>query len=563
MGKKLQKLNLRGKIKYGYTMVINFMILSGIISIICLIVLAMRFNNYAKGVQKADSAVKESIININVAARNIREMALNDDTSTYTTYMNNVVNDLNDSQTQMDIIKNSKVIDDSLYNEYVQELNDWATVGYAIMNQIQSGDVAGAKTKIHNQCAPALEKLMATADKMSEVTNKESANAVLVCNIVASAAGIIIIISIVFASLVAARVSVSIMDMITKPLKDIENVAEELSNGNLHAELTYHSDDELGFIAHSLRKSIRTLALYVEDISRAMKSFSEGNFDVTPQVEWKGDFEEILDSFMAFERSMADMVKELQRVADQVSDGSGQVASSSSELAEGATNQAASVEELTATLANVSEKVEHNAKNANDISERVQNLGAQITQSNNNMNDMVASMDAINKSSQEISRIIETINQIAAQTNLLALNASIEAARAGDAGRGFAVVANQVSALAAQSADAAKESASLIETSVRAVESGMIVANDTAKQLVEVSENSQLIVQEVNDIAEALYTQTENIRQIDDGVEQINDVVQTNSATSQQCAAASEEMSAQAEGLRKLIERLKIAHFKK
>ena len=560
---RLKKLNLHDKIKRGYIWVIDLMVISGIISVICLSLLALRFNNYARVVQKADDAVKDSIVNINIAAKNIREMALSDDKSTYSTYMNEVVTYLDNSQEQLDIIKKAEVIDSNTYNEFVQELNDWASVGYSIMNQIESGDLAGAKSKINTQCSPALEKLMSTADKMDSLTDKESKNAVAMCNILAVVAEVIIIISIIIAVIIANKVSEFISGMISKPLKDIEGVAEELSKGNLHTELSYHSDDELGYLAHSLRKSIRILSSYVEDISMAMKSFAQGNFDVQPQVEWKGDFEEILDSFMLFEHSMADMVKNLQKVADQVSDGSEQVAQSSSELAEGATNQAASVEELTATLSNVSEMVEKNADNAKNISTKVEELGARISDNNDNMNKMVSSMNEINRSSQEISKIIETINNIASQTNLLALNASIEAARAGDAGRGFAVVANQVSALAAQSADAAKESSMLIETSVNAVNNGMQIANDTAKQLEDVAVKSDSMVKEVNDIAEALYTQKENIEQIDEGVNQINDVVQTNSATSQECAAASQEMSAQAEELRKLIEKLKIAHFKK
>lgn len=560
---KLHQLNLHDKIKYIYATVIKFMILSGIVSIIGLSLLDIRFNSYVKGAQKANNAAKESIIDISSAARNIREMALNDDSSTYENYKNNVKTVLTDSQTQLDIIKNTNIIDDDLYNQYVKALNEWGNIGYDIINQIEKGDLASAKNKIHTVCTPAFNNLMSIVDKMEDETNKEADQAILLSNVVAVIGGVAIVLFIVIASLISKKIGAKITEMIIEPIRDIDNVAKDLANGNLHSELTYHSDDELGTLAHSLRKSIRTLSSYVDDIKRSMQEFSHGNFDVKPEVEWKGDFEEILQAFMSFEASMADLVKHLQRVADQVAEGSEQIASSSTELAEGATNQAASVEELTASLANVSERVAQNSQNARTISGKVDELGTQLYESNGKMSEMVISMSEIEKASKEISKIIETINQIASQTNLLALNASIEAARAGDAGKGFAVVADQVSALAAQSAEAAKESASLIDTSVAAVEKGMVIANDTASQLGAVVDNSRHIVDEVNNIADVLNTQTEAIKQVDEGVEAINDVVQTNSATSQECAAASQDMSTQADTLRGLIATLKIAHFKK
>lgn len=279
----------------------------------------------------------------------------------------------------------------------------------------------------------------------------------------------VIIVGIV-ATMIAKKISDQVIDSVLEPLQQIEVVAGELVNGNLHSNLEYHSDDEIGKLAHDLRKSIRTLGSYIDDIDLTMRQFADGNFNFKPQVEWKGDFVGIKESIVAFEESMSDTVSGIQRAANEVSNGAGQVAASSSDLAQGATDQAAVVEELTATLASVADQVAENAEHAKEISQKVDGLGTEIMDSNGQMHEMVTSMNEINEASQEIGKIIATINEIASQTNLLALNASIEAARAGEAGKGFAVVADQVTVLAEQSANAAKESAALIESSVKAVE---------------------------------------------------------------------------------------------
>ena len=172
----------------------------------------------------------------------------------------------------------------------------------------------------------------------------------------------------------------------------------------------YRSEDEIGRLAHSMRKSIRILGSYVDDIDRAMKLFSEGNFDVQPNVEWKGDFVGILNSFMAFEESMAAMVKGIQTVSDQVSGGAEQVSSGATELADGATNQAAAVEELTATVENVSEQVQQNSQAASKISTKVVALGDDILENNAKMREMVKSMLEIKDASIHIEKIIESIN---------------------------------------------------------------------------------------------------------------------------------------------------------
>lgn len=554
----LENLHLKERINYGYKKVIIMMLVSGLLSIVVIGILFFNMKRYIQNVTVADQAVKTCRINVNAAARNIREMALNNDASSYDNYEQTVETLLAEVDTQLNNLKKSGVVPDADYEEYSSALADWGNIGYSIMEKIKSGDKDKAVDSILNDCTPALNKAVEIAIRLDEMTDEQSSRSARITIIFAVAGIACIVVCLVLAWKLTTKTGKKVLETILVPLREVEAVAQELTDGNLHSTLEYHSDDEIGRLAHSMRKSIRILGSYVDDIGRAMKMFAEGNFDVQPEVEWKGDFVGILNSFMLFEESMAEMIKGIQHVSDEVSSAAEQVAASSNDLADGATNQAAVVEELTATVEGVSEQVEKNSKTAKEISGRVDKLGNAILESNGKMKDMVDSMNEINGASKEIDKIIATINEIAAQTNLLALNASIEAARAGEAGKGFAVVANQVNVLADQSAQAAKESATLIETSVKAVEKGMVIAGQTASQLQEVAENSQIITKEVTNIADTLETQATEIKQINDGIEQINDVVQTNSATSEECAASSQEMSSEAENLREMIQKIKV-----
>ena len=563
MKKKLENMHLQERINYGYRKVIIMMLISGLLSIVVIGVLFANMVHYIEDVTVADQAVKICRINVNAAARNIREMALDDDTSSYVSYEKTVEKLLKEVDSELKNLKGTGIIPDSDYEEYSSALSDWGNIGYSIIEEIKSGDKEEAVDEIMNDCTPALNKAVEIAIKLDDITDQESSRAARTTFIFAAAGIVCIIVCLIFAWTLTKKTGKKVLDTILEPLRAVEDVAKELTEGNLHSTLDYRSEDEIGRLAHSMRKSIRILGSYVDDIDRAMKLFAAGNFDVKPEVEWRGDFVGILNSFMQFEKSIGETIRGIQNVSNEVSSAADQVASSSNDLADGATNQAAVVEELTATVAGVSEQVENNSKSAKEISGRVDELGNAILESNGKMHEMVDSMHEINEASNEIDKIIATINEIASQTNLLALNASIEAARAGEAGKGFAVVANQVNSLADQSAQAAKESAMLIETSVKAVEKGMVIAGQTAAQLEDVAENSKIITEEVTNIAETLETQTTEIQQINEGIEQINDVVQTNSATSEECAAASQQMSSEAENLREMIRKFKVAESEK
>ena len=560
--KKIESMQLRERIKYGYKKVIILMIISGLLSIIAIGLLLTSVINYVGIINASDIAVKMCRVDVNAAARNVREMALNDDTSSYDGYEKTIAKLLDDVDSQLEIIKNKGVVSDEKYTEYATALSDWSKISSSILEEIKSGNQQQGVDDILNKCTPALNKLVNIALELDEITDAVSAKAVQDTIVYAVSGIVFIIFFLAMAWMISGKTGNSILGSILEPLHAIEDVAKELTEGNLHSTLDYRSEDEIGRLAHSMRKSIRILGSYVDDIDRAMKLFSEGNFDVQPNVEWKGDFVGILHSFMDFEASMAKMVKGIQQASNQVSGGAEQVSSGATELADGATNQAAAVEELTATVENVAEQVRHNSQSASEISTKVVVLGDDILENDTKMHEMVKSMLEIKEASMQIDKIIETINDIASQTNLLALNASIEAARAGEAGKGFAVVANQVNQLAEQSSQAVKESAALIKTSVNAVGKGMLLAEETAEQLEEIAKNSKVITEEVSGIADTLADQTSEIQQINEGIEQINDVVQSNSATSEECAAASQEMSSEAEHLRNMISEIKVAKIK-
>lgn len=572
MLKKLNNWKLKKKLNYGYNVAIILMVISSVISIIGVAVLYSSMNDYVKKIQRADTAVKMCRLDVNIAARNVREMALylrlneqdRKDLNINVDYRANVEEIVPGLGEELAALKETGVLDSNQYDAYEAAIEEWATVAYQIIALLEEGStesVEQANILLLTSCSPKLEEVASLAQTIDAKTNDLKDATIFNVQVIALAVGILVVVFVVIAFVICKKIGAIVVKSILTPVHQIQEVVEGLSEGDLHRSLEYHSEDELGRLSDSLRSSFATLTAYIDDLSRAMSEFARGNFDVQPEVEWKGDFIGILKAALAFEESMAKTVAGIQRVAGQVAGGSEQVAASSMDLAQGATDQAGVTEELTATIENVAEQVAMNAESAKEISKKVADVADEVNSCDLKMHEMVSAMSEINSASREISKIIATINDIASQTNLLALNASIEAARAGEAGKGFAVVADQVSVLASQSADAAKESTGLIETSVKSVERGMVIADEAADQLKNVVSGAQVASEEVSRVAAALEEQADSMNQINEGVGQINDVVQTNSATSEETAAASQEMSGQAETLKDLIRQFKVQEY--
>lgn len=345
---------------------------------------------------------------------------------------------------------------------------------------------------------------------------------------------------------------------ISKPVEELVHAAGEFANGKLDAQIAYHSNNEFGQLAESLRYAFKTLQYVVKDISKKLTTIASGDIDVQRVSTYEGDFAPLSESVNQIVDNLNELFSLVKVSADQVNGGAGQVADGAQELAQGATEQASSIQEFSASILDVSQKIKDNTRHVEQVSSYIDETTKHVGQSNERMQQMLAAMEDINSSSSEISKIIQVIDNIAFQTNILALNAAVEAARAGEAGKGFAVVADEVRNLASKSADAAKQTTQLIETSIAKVKDGSDIANDTAEALQKVSEQILKVEETVKKIEKASNAQADAVSDITQGVEQISSVVQTTSATAEQSAAASEELSAQAATLQHQMARFRL-----
>lgn len=342
---------------------------------------------------------------------------------------------------------------------------------------------------------------------------------------------------------------------------------DKLSEGELHLHLEVKKPDEdtkaayniLSAIAGKLSESVASIRGYIGEISTVLAGVSEGNLSVEVSSEFKGDFIELKTSINNIVASLNTVLSDINIASEQVAVGTRQVSDGSQAISQGATEQASTIEELTASISEIASQTRDNAANADKANALSTAAVESAKRGSEQMEALENAMKAIDEASSDIAKIIKVIDDIAFQTNILALNAAVEAARASVHGKGFGVVAEEVRNLAVKSAEAAKQTAALIEGSVKKTDAGTKLANNTAKELSGIVEAVERAAKLVSGIAVASNEQATAILQVDRGIEQMSQVVQQNSATSEEAAAASEELSAQAQLLKTKVDRFTLA----
>ena len=276
------------------------------------------------------------------------------------------------------------------------------------------------------------------------------------------------------------------------------------------------------------------------------------------EMDYPGDYAILKETIEGTVFHLNNTMEIINATSEQVSTGAAQVSNGAQALAAGSTQQAASVEELSASVEKMAEQANGNLSHVKISAVATDEAGKGVKTGNEHMKQLTEAMSDIAVSSSQIASIIKVIEDIGFQTNILALNAAIEAARAGSAGKGFAVVADEVRTLAAKSAEAAKQTSQLIQSSVNAVTKGTEMTAKTANILQDVGIKASNVIENFNNIERATAEQAKAIEEVRIGLSQVSAVVQTNAATAEENSATSEEMSAQADTLRKEVDKFKL-----
>jgi len=336
--------------------------------------------------------------------------------------------------------------------------------------------------------------------------------------------------------------------------REVKVLIEAAVQGKLsvRADVAQHKGDYARII-EGINQTLDAMVNPVREISQVLNAASEKDLTRRVAGAYQGEFADFKDNVNSTMDSLEQAMRQVAEAVNQVNSASNQIAVGSQTLASGASEQASSLEEISSSLEELSSMTRQNADNAKQAQSLSVNARDSAFKGGESMKKMADAISRIKESSDQTAKIVKTIDEIAFQTNLLALNAAVEAARAGEAGKGFAVVAEEVRALAQRSADAAKNTAQMIEGAVKNAEGGVKISDEMAEALKEIVEHASKVGDLVSEISAAAAEQAQGIDQITTAVTQMDRVTQGNASSSEESASAAEELSSQAQELQGML----------
>ncbi len=344
------------------------------------------------------------------------------------------------------------------------------------------------------------------------------------------------------------------LDAVVGPLQMASNYIDRISKGDIPPAITETYNGDFNNIKSSLNLCIETLRSLIEEDGGAAL-LAAANKDMTARVHrnYKGVFETMKSNINVLIGNLDEALTQVALAADQVASASSQISSGSQTLSQSSSEQASSLEEVSSSLQEMASMTKRNAENAREARGLSDGTRSTTDKGVESMKRLSDAIDRIKASSDSTAKIVKTIDEIAFQTNLLALNAAVEAARAGDAGKGFAVVAEEVRNLAMRSAEAAKNTANMIEESVKNAEWGVSINQEVLRNLNEINSQVNSVSAVMAEIAAASEQQSLGVEQVNTAVEQMNQVTQQVAANAEESASAAEELSGQAEEMKSMV----------
>ncbi|MCL2604778.1 MAG: methyl-accepting chemotaxis protein [Defluviitaleaceae bacterium] len=343
-----------------------------------------------------------------------------------------------------------------------------------------------------------------------------------------------------------------LMEEIAAPIVETGSVLNHVAEGRFDQRITGNYKGEFLSLKNSVNSTITNMISYISEISEILNALANNDLNQSINREYVGEFAAIKDAMVHIIDTLNKVIGEMSTSAEQISAGARMISDSSMALATGSMTQSNSVSALNNSIVQINESTGRNADNAKHAETLSEESRVNAAKGDEDMKNMLLSMDGIKESSAKITAINKTIQDIAFQTNLLALNASVEAARAGEHGRGFAVVADEVRSLANRSQGAARETTVLIEESISRVNEGTKTAEQTADALKAIVNNVAKVADIIKGISSASTEQADAIGMVTKELASITDVAHQTTAASEEAAAAAEELTSQSDMMHSL-----------